>query len=500
MAFSASVLILYCAFPSHRGSSAFSVALFSVLVYLSRYLLDLRPVLLTILCIAIFIWSLERFRISGQRRYLWIPAIVQVFWVNSQGLFVLGIVIVLLYLVGEWLNCAIARKWPASVAAESILRGRDLWTLATAAPLLAVVSLINPYGIRGLLLPLELFHRIDPSLKNIFAYNISENLPLVAMISSEPHYVIAVAFFALAGLLLFILNARRVRFAHVFVFLCFLALAWMAKRNIILFFMAAAPVLAHYTAMIQLPKGLNGRMRPLLKQVVLICSIALSVAFTAAHARVLVKHAPGTWIAPFSVPEGAVEYLKKNSIHGNMFNSDRFGGYISWKMYPPQKTYIDDRLVIRPRQFFADYLEVLDNPEQFDGVVKRWGITHVVLQTAVFDRYMKLARSLYADSSWKLLYADGVSTVFGLADSVSRDAVHLDSLSFAESVLHSLALRWKGQKNIYNETAIYLGIFLLNMGSPKNALEVFNRIPAVEAMPYREYCTRVAKEEAEWGK
>ena len=44
-------------------------------------------------------------------------------------------------------------------------------------------------------------------------------------------------------------------------------------------------------------------------------------------------------------PEGAVKFIKDKEIKGNMFNLHGWGGYIVWELFPPVRTYIDNRFL-----------------------------------------------------------------------------------------------------------------------------------------------------------
>jgi hypothetical protein len=84
-------------------------------------------------------------------RLAWVLPGVQVLWVNSHGLFVLGPVVLAAYLAD-----AVAGPGPGGIPRD----GR-WWAHVGGASVLAVAAcLVNPYGLRGVMLPLELFPKI----------------------------------------------------------------------------------------------------------------------------------------------------------------------------------------------------------------------------------------------------------------------------------------------------------------------------------------------------
>ncbi len=132
-----------------------------------------RPETLTLLYLAVFLFVLVRWERSPKLAYL-LP-IVQVFWVNSQGLFVLGPILVGFALVEAVLK---PRNWSGDG------RGFRLAALV-AVPLTLLACLANPYGIQGALYPLELAQTMrDP----IFSQAVAELTPVPEFIRRAGWY------------------------------------------------------------------------------------------------------------------------------------------------------------------------------------------------------------------------------------------------------------------------------------------------------------------------
>jgi hypothetical protein len=121
---------------------------------------DPRPEMFSLVYLACFLAVLVR---VDQRPLLaWFLPFVQVLWVNTHGLFVLGPIVLGCYLV----ECA-ARTWQPSenTLDNTTPKMRPLWQyLLPVAAAVAVACLLNPYGMRGAMFPLELFPKIsDPA-------------------------------------------------------------------------------------------------------------------------------------------------------------------------------------------------------------------------------------------------------------------------------------------------------------------------------------------------
>ncbi len=132
-----------------------------------------RPETLTLLYLSIFLAVLSRLdRIPLLA--LCLP-MVQVFWVNTQGLFVFGPVFYGIALLDAALR-------PGAFAAN---RSRWWRIVGGAGLLVGLACLVNPYGITGALYPLEL----AGTMRNpVFSYSIAELTPVLEFLRRD-HYV-----------------------------------------------------------------------------------------------------------------------------------------------------------------------------------------------------------------------------------------------------------------------------------------------------------------------
>lgn len=115
-----------------------------------------RPETLTLLFLAAFLAIL--FRWKERPRLAFLLPVVQVLWVNVQGLFVFGP-----FLVG-------AALIDAALERGAFLPARRPWWRAvlTASALTGLACLVNPYGLWGALFPIQLLRTMgDPVFENI---------------------------------------------------------------------------------------------------------------------------------------------------------------------------------------------------------------------------------------------------------------------------------------------------------------------------------------------
>lgn len=446
----------------------FTASLMVVLLYHARYLVLMRPILITIMAMVLYITVLERYSTARNRRVLLWLIPVQLVWTNSQGLFILGPVILGCYWLGELIKTLLGRS--------DGLQNRGTFgshvNLTVALLVIVLSTLVNPYGIQGALFPFKLFERIDPSYANIYSRNISENIPLMSLEGLDRRYMYVVFAVTAIALIGFVLNRKKVRWSHVLLTLAFFSLAYMAKRNILLYFVVVAPVLAANLADIRIAVSRRnlrkGRVLHLTVSGILMALIAHSAY---SHARVVGHYPSRTMVSPFRVPRKAVEFLQKNPAPGALFNTVRYGGYLIWKLYPSREVFIDGRLIIRSAEFFAGYLAVCSNPEEnFPALARRFAITHVLLPTAVYQQCMPLVKFLYEHEQWKVVYADGSSILFrdnGLTD--ENQVVDLASDEQVSKILATIDRQWSGDDLIKKQHVVYLQRLLSYLGLEQQA-------------------------------
>lgn len=439
-----------------------TATIFALLIFCGRFLVLARPIVITLISIAIFICFFERFLITRKVRYILLLLPLQIIWTNSQGLFILGPVIAGCYFAGETFTNIINRKI-IPPPKQSTIKEIIPFELLIFFLLIICSCLLNTYGWHGLLFPFKLLGRIDPSQANIYARNISENMPLFKLTGKDIYYVYAVIGATVIVLLSFLINIRSLRWSHILLFGIFFSLTVMAKRNIILYFTVIPPIIGYNYSVGVKDSGQKGVLRKLLVQqnrstkIGISGAVAIILIFTIfLHGCAITKFPKKNVLSPFRVPIGAGKFLKAHPVKGRMFNSIRYGGYLMWHLYPGKKVYIDGRLIIRPPGYFAEYLSLLDDPSTFPQAANTYNITHVILPTAIFYRSMPLVKWLYWSPEWEMVFADGNSVVF-----VQNRANKYKELRFENSqdnvyIRNNINQIWKDDHFIMDEAHLYL--------------------------------------------
>jgi len=440
-----------------RGRLLCAVALGAALIA-ARQLLPLRPIIVTVLFLAVTLDLLERWRAGAWSEGRWRIAgplglaALQVVWVNCQGLAPLGPALIAAYLVGA----ALARRGQQRTAAvhSAELEAPPLRPLLTALVLVGLASFVTPYGVQAVALPLRLLARLSPRDANVFSTSVAENIPPFVLARTAPaeiaHFTQAL-FLAGAALLVW---RPRLPAAHLVALGGFLGLALIATRNVPLFYLVAAPLLSIALAtparvsgspVLAPPSGTRARsgallakLRPpfdrlrvraagllpgaglvLLAGEVIVASVALAL------------EAPIAGPTPFRFPTESVRRLAARGAAGPVFAPDHHGGFLTFSL-PAVRPYIDTRLVLHTAREYSDFLALLDRPADFDALAAREGFRYVVLTTSNPDRYLPLAMHLLNNPAWSLLYTDGSELLFARASEgpglVLRDRTAVDAI------------------------------------------------------------------------
>jgi hypothetical protein len=334
-----------------------------------------RPQLFTYLFLALAMVILE------SRRRLWLLPPLFLIWANCHGGFVLGWVVLAAY-------CAegLVARWRDKPLPEE----RALWLWCAAA---ALASGINPNGFRAV--QVLLLYRSSAMQSYLLEWARPALWP-------PPRFALLLA--AAAGAMVW--ARRTVRIGDWLLLAAFAAAAFSAERNTVFIAFFAPVFLASY-----LPWK---RALP---------TVAGWVAAAALAAGVIWGIAAGDFFelraAEWRYPSGAAEFLASHQVTDRMFNTYEYGGYLTWRLWPRQRVFIDGRAL--SERIFGDYVRILYNHDDSGGksaaqLLDDYGVQAIVMNTFEYSTgtvYL-LAPSLAdpAQTGWKLVYRDAQALVW----------------------------------------------------------------------------------------
>lgn len=351
--------------------------------------LTMRPELATGVFLALQLLLLRKHADTSKWRYLLATIPLQLVWVNTHALSLLGIAVMGLYATT---SLASSRARPIDPAP---------WLVLLADMLM---MFLNPYGAEGVLFLWHLQSRIQPG--NPFADSILELLsPFSDTAARMPSLVFFKALLAATALAV-ILGGRTLSFFDLVVVALFAVLASMRMRVVGLFAIAALPVALEAAS--RWAQALESRF-PRAPSAVALSLLSLLCALTVSGRLYSFERYPirfGYAESAAVFPIGNVETLKESGLHGRIFNAIEAGGYLAMHL-PGEKTFVDGRLEVMDEEFYAAYLRALRGtgwPEVEERYHPTLALVPANLRT--------LVRRLDEDPAWFLVGVDAVSFLF----------------------------------------------------------------------------------------
>jgi hypothetical protein len=349
----------------------------------------------------------EDFDLPGgsRRRWLWALPLLMLVWVNVHGGFLVGFVLLGIYLAGAAWNWFRARQNRIEELLQQIAARKRVRALAWVSLLSASASLVNPYGWK---LHWHVYRYLsDRFLMDHIEEFQSPNFHGIAQKCFLVLLLITVAFLAARGHELRMSQGLTVLFA--------VYAGLYASRNIpvasILLGMVVGPLVRRsvrttdpaggfFQRMFAFEGGMRGHLW-------VIVAVVVTLATAASGGRV----GSGMWMDahfdPERMPVEAVNYLEKQQVQGPMLSPDYWGGYLIYRLYPKSLVVVDDRHDLYGEEFFKSYLKMIHVEPGWEEFLRSHEASCVLL-----PRQSALADRLRVGGGWKKIYADDVAIAF----------------------------------------------------------------------------------------
>jgi hypothetical protein len=368
-----------------------------------------RPHLFTFLFFVLSLHITQRAQEGRTRLLAWLVPLT-LLWTQIHGGFFVIFLILACYIGSDLLNALIEPNPPERRGYLS----RTIPWLATFAGC-AAVTFINPYGWQ--LHQHVIAYLGDPYLLEHIAEFQGLDFHAPVAVYFEPMMIAALAASVWA--------IRHRRFAEVFLAIGWMHLSLTVHRNVPLFSIACAPLIAE-GAMALLRSARSGGLAGYIdKAAAWFQNASASVDVTDRIERVhlvsaaafalltalllMPKPLDARLISEFDpkiFPAGALPVLTQTATH-RIWAQDQWGDYLIYRLYPGTKVFIDGRSDFYGDKFGESYLSTLDVQVGWNKPFDRYGIdTIVVAPTLALSSALKVSRD------WKVVYDDHVAVVF----------------------------------------------------------------------------------------
>ena len=368
-----------------------------------------RPHLFTLLFSVIFLALLSRVNAGRVRLLLLLPPLM-ILWTNLHGGFLAGIIILGACTAGE-----LARALFTPDADERGLALRKAKWFSATLGACATVTLVNPYTYH-LHVHIYQFFSEPYHLQNVQEFQ-----------SINFHGPLAMYFeclLALGSLSAGWLAVKHRNFSALLLVVGWAHLAIYSARNIPIFSIVAAPVIAQ--AVNEMLSNLErARMAAWLQRILAgfrntgqefaetdrIWRLHL-VSIVAALVLALLLASPGASgklkaeYDPKRYPSNALSLLRANP-DARIFTDDEWGDYLIYQLYPKQKVFVDGRSDFYGQAFEEKYLSLMEVKYDWEQSLDRYHIDTIVLSTST-----ALASTIKESRNWRSVYDDTVAIVF----------------------------------------------------------------------------------------
>ncbi len=367
------------------------VPLMAAAISICEFRFIIRPEILSWSLLGMMLWVLETWVIEDRNR-LWLLPILQLIWVNTEGIFPIGLAVIGIFLISQLIH---KRKIDYKLTSNGILAG--------------AACLLNPYGIRGFLHPLVILKTIHT---DIFKNNIMEFLspwnPANNDLLSNPFW--GYKCFCFFFLFLFLATLHR-RKAHEFLLASFFFyLSATALRNIPLFLLACLPVVGVCWKDLPWPQFRKYQERFLTRPTL---AWALSALLLCLGVRIFTnayyysdkrQEVFGLGINQERLPDAATDFLSRNRLDRTILCELSCGDWLDWK--GPQKAFIDGRLEVIGESLFSQYL----SSRQPGGLLSLAEQYHVDI--LFFTLPNQWVSDLQKTENWRPVFVDGTAAIY----------------------------------------------------------------------------------------
>ncbi len=398
-----------------------------------------RPHVLSWLLSLAWFWILDSSELSclngpgtrSRRQRLWLLPLSMLFWVNVHGGFLVGFVLLGIYLAGAawiWLRSSETDLDTLLLRLRAATRLREL---ALIGALSAAATLVNPYG-------WKLHVHIYRYLSNRFLMDHIDEFQ-----SPNFHGVAEKCFAALLLIAMVALAARgrELRLSEKLVVLFAVYSGLYAARNIpvsslLLALTVGAPlsdmidelaarggawpplrrfaaILTSFsTRMAGVESGLRGHAWPIMA-IILTCGIAAN------GGRLGSTSLMNAHFGEKRFPVEAVNYLAADPDATPVLAPDYWGGYLIYRLHPRILVAVDDRHDLYGEEFLKSYLKLMHAQPGWDDFLHKYEIRRVLV-----PKGSPADNLLRETQRWKITYADADAVLFQ-ADEAAAELVPL---------------------------------------------------------------------------
>jgi hypothetical protein len=344
-------------------------------------------------------------------RIFWLPALM-LLWVNLHGGFLLGFVLLGIYLLAGTVEYAIFTDDREKI-------GKWLRRIGLVAALSLAASLVNPFGF-------HLYIHVYRYLSNSFLMN-----HIGEFLSPNFHGGAALGFVMLLLVSIVVLSRNRwtIRVPQLLVILFAVFSGLYAARNLPVSAILIALIMAPIASQTIAEAGSDPQLAPFIRTLFsrlhsfgermsnlelhfrshfwIVLAFALGLTACINHGKLGSVQFIRAYFDPKSFPVDAAEVLAQRNIREPIFCPDSWGGYLIYRLYPQNKIVVDDRHDLYGEQFLKDYLKVMQVEPDWESVLNAKRVNWVLIPVnSALTTVMKIT------PEWSVIHEDKTAVLF----------------------------------------------------------------------------------------
>jgi hypothetical protein len=379
-----------------------------------------RPHVLSWLFTVIWFQVLDSSESIEDRQQLWYLPALMLLWVNLHGGFVVGFVLLAMYVLSDTILYYRSREAEERRGLTARLR-----ILGWVTGLSFLASLINPYGYQ---LHVHVYRYLSSRwLMNHIDEFLSPNFHGVA----QQCFVVIL----LVTIVALVFLRSKPPLAQLFVMLFATYSGLYASRSLpvssLLLTLIVAPFWTQAIADARSNENLSLRLRAFLsrwhsltvriRDVELgfrghlwpVGAVLVGVLACTQHGRIGARQWMNARFDPGHLPVQAAEVIAQRGIHDPIFCPDSWGGYLIYRLFPQNKVFVDDRHDFYGEEFLKDYLKAIRLAPEWDKFLNEKRVNWVLLPAG-----SSLSNMLQETPRWHLVYRDGTSELLERKDKI----------------------------------------------------------------------------------
>lgn len=357
-----------------------------------------RPEIITFLMIALFYALLRRAQYQTTTQLV-LLVVLQIVWVNCHGLFVIGPFMVGCY----WLFHGIG-----------FARGKEnhFKRLSLVLATICLSLVVSPYGTGALEYSYLLFSEVGKEAPDYMqAVNeLSPTFGEAAMSASAFWFYTTLMTLLLVAI---VSNFKQISFPRILIIAALSLAAMTGRRNIVLFALVAGPFAGEHLAYLISRLTDKPVIAKSLKGLLLVSLLGWSF-YPLSGAYYIDMEIPARarlGVTPDFFPHGLPEFIRQHHIKGQVYNTNRLGGYYLYHLYPDRIPFMDGRWEIYGDSFFLAKKQAFQSFSAWQQWAAKNDIDTVLLHHTSSESKM-LAPALYQNAEWSLAYYDFTASYF----------------------------------------------------------------------------------------